>query len=121
MATGDWWTSTEEYDLSASIRGRLTEGLGYDARIRPTDSTARCRRHFVDAEIIRQEIEAGRYDLADPLSMDPDHLEAIARSSLREEEDIGSRYLGARLALEGAGPGFGGRSTAWTAGIELPK
>ena len=118
----DWRTSTEEYDLSASIRGRLSEGLGYDARIRAFgfDSSV-SGDTFVDAEIIRQEIEAGRYDLADPLSMDPDHLEAIARSSLREEEDIGSRYLGARLALEGAGPGFGGRSTAWTAGIELAE
>ncbi len=51
--------------------------------------------------------------------MESDHLEAIKRSSLREEEDLGSRYLGARLALEGAGPGIGGRDSAWTAGVEL--
>ncbi|MDE0226342.1 MAG: TonB-dependent receptor [Gammaproteobacteria bacterium] len=75
----------------------------------------------MDAEIIRQEIAAGRYDLADPLSGDADHLRAIERSSLREEEDFGGRYLGARLALEGAGPGIGGRASAWTAGVELAR
>ncbi len=118
----DWRTSTEEYDLSAGVEGRLTEGLGYDARIDTwrfdgsvTGDT------FVDAETIGREIEAGRYDLTDPLSMEPDHLRAIERSSLREEVDAGARYLGARLALEGPGPGIGGRDSAWTAGIELSE
>ena len=116
----DWRTSTEEYDLSARVEGRLAEGLGYDASI----STWRLDGSvsgdtFVDAEIIRQEIAAGRYDLTDPQSMEPDHLTAIERSSLREEVDFGGRYLGARLALEGASPGIGGRDTAWTAGVEL--
>ncbi|MCE2476238.1 MAG: TonB-dependent receptor plug domain-containing protein, partial [Alphaproteobacteria bacterium] len=112
--------STEEYDVSASVKGRLTEGLGYDARISGFrfDSSL-SGDTFVDAEIIRHEIAAGRYDLTNPLSVEPDHLEAIERSSLREEEDAGARYLGARLALEGAGPGIDGRAMAWTAGVEL--
>ncbi len=116
----DWNWSTEEYDVSASVKGRLTEGLGYDARISGFrfDSSL-SGDTFVDAEIIRHEIAAGRYDLTNPLSEEPDHLEAIERSSLREEEDVGSRYLGARLALEGTGPGIGGRAMAWTAGVEL--
>ena len=118
----DWRTNTEEYDVSTSVEGWLAEGLGYDARIeaRRLDGSVRGDT-FVDAEIIRQEIAAGRYDLADPLSGDADHLRAIERSSLREEEDFGGRYLGARLALEGAGPGIGGRASAWTAGVELAR
>ena len=116
----DWRTSTEEYDLSASVEGRLAEGLGYDARISAWRFDGSVSGDtFVDAEIIRQEIEAGRYDLTNPLSMEPDHLKAIERSSLHEEEDIGARHLEARLALEGAGPGIGGRDAAWTAGVEL--
>ena len=116
----DWRTSTEEYDLSASVEGRLAEGLGYDARISAWRFDGSVSGDtFVDAETIGQEIEAGRYDLTDPQSMETDHRRAVERSSLREEEDIGARYLGARLALEGAGPAPGGRSAAWTAGVEL--
>ena len=116
----DWRTSFEEYDLSASVEGRLAEGLGYDARIEASRFDGSVRGDtFVDAETIRHEIAAGRYDLTDPLSVEPDHLRAIERSSLREEEDLRGRYLGARLALEGAGLGIGGRDTAWTAGVEL--
>ena len=116
----DWRTSFEEYDVSASVTGRLSEGLGYDAHISGYRFDGAVRGDtFVDAEIIRQEIAAGRYDLADPRSMEPDHQTAIKRSSLREEEDLGSSYLGARFALEGAGPGIGERDSAWTAGVEL--
>ena len=116
----DWRTSFEEYDVSASVEGRLTERLGYDARIEAFGLDGSVAGDtFVDAETIRQEIAAGRYDLADPLSEEPDHRRAIERSSLREQEDFGGRYLGARLALEGAGPGIGGRDTAWTAGVQL--
>ena len=116
----DWRTSFEEYDLSASVEGRLAEGLGYDARIEASRFDGSVSGDtFVDAETIRHEIAAGRYDLTDPLSVEPDHLRAIERSSLHEEEDIRGRYLGARLALEGAGLGIGGHDTAWTAGVEL--
>ncbi|MCY3701574.1 MAG: TonB-dependent receptor [Rhodospirillales bacterium] len=116
----DWNWDTKAYDASASIRGRLTESLGYDARVEASKYDGSLSGDtFVDAETIRHEIAAGRYDLTNPLSVKPDHLEAIERSSLREEEDTGSRYLGARLALEGAGPSVGGRTAAWTAGVEL--
>ena len=116
----DWKTDTEEYDVSASVEGRIAEGLGYDAEIGAWKLDGSVRGDtFVDAEIIRREIEAGRYDLTDPLSTDPDHLRAIERSSLREENDFGGRHLGLRLALEGKGPGIGGRASAWTAGVEF--
>ena len=120
--TRDWWTRTEEYDASASVRGGLAPGLGYDARVSAWRLDGSVSGDtFVDAEIIGEEIAAGRYDLADPLSEAPDHRAAIERSSLREEEDFGGRYLEARLALEGAGPGIGGRTMAWTAGVELAE
>ena len=118
----DWRTSAEEYDVSASVEGRLAGGLGYDAEVSAWKRDGSVEGDtFVDAEIIREEIEAERYDLTDPLSTDPEHLRAIERSSLRQENDFGGRYLGARFALEGAGPEIGGRSSAWTAGAELAK
>ncbi len=118
----DWRTSAEEYDVSASVEGRLAGGLGYDAEVSAWKRDGSVEGDtFVDAEIIREEIEAERYDLTDPLSTDPEHLRAIERSSLRQENDFGGRYLGARFALEGAGPEIGGRSSAWTAGAELAE
>ena len=116
----DWRIRTEEYDVSAGVEGRLAEGLGYDAEISAWKLDGSVRGDtFVDSEIVGEEIAAGRYDLADPLSKDPDHLMAIGRSSLRQEQEFGGRRLGLRLALEGAGPGLGGRASAWTAGVEL--
>ena len=118
--TRDWRWNAEEFDVAASVRGRLDGGLGYDARIEAYRFDGSLSGDtFVDTETIRHEIAAGRYDLTNPLSMDPDHLGAIARSSLHQELDVGARYLGAQLALEGAGPGINGRATAWTAGVEL--
>ena len=67
---------------------------------------------------IREEIEAGNYDLANPFSDAPEHLRAMENASLREEIDAKSESLGARLALEGSGFAIGGRDAAWTAGVE---
>ena len=118
----DWLTDTEEYDASVGIEGRVTEHLGYDARISAyrldgfVDGNT-----FVHAGRIRSEIQDGHYDLADPLSRAPEHLQAIENSSLRLENDFGADYLGARLALEGSGFAIGGRNAAWTAGFELER
>ena len=43
----DWQSDTEEYDISASIEGRIAEGLGYDARRRRLRAGRfRGRRHL---------------------------------------------------------------------------
>ena len=116
----DWLTDTEEYDVSVGLEGRITERLGYDARI-----SAFRLDGFVDGNTfvhrgrITEEIRTGRYNLADPFSDTEEHRQAIEDSSLRLENDFGADYLGARLALEGSGFAIGGRSSAWTAGLEL--
>ena len=116
----DWRWDTDEYDVSASLEGRLAEGLGYDARI-----SAYRLDGFMDGDTfvhegrIASEIWAGNYDLEDPFSRDPEHLRAIRDSSLRLENDFGGDSLEARLALEGSGFAIGGRDAAWTAGFEL--
>ena len=116
----DWRLDKEEYDFSAGVEGQIREGLGYDAQVSFFFLDGEVSGDtFVHAGIIREEILAGRYNLANPLSRDPDHLKAIEKSSLREELDFGSRYLDARFALEGTAPGVGSRETAWTAGVAL--
>ena len=115
----DWRTSIEEYDVSARVEGKIGAGLGYDARVSAWKLERSIRGDtFVDAGIIREEIASGAYNLADPLSRDPRHLEAIARSSLTEEDDLAGRWLGASFALEGTGPGLGDHDMKWTAGVE---
>ena len=112
----DWRTSTEEYDVSASVKGRFTESLSYDARISASQLDGSVSGDtFVDRDVITEEINDGRYDLTNPLSDDSDHQLAIDKSSLREELDFGSKYLGSRFALEG----IGWRDTTWTAGVEF--
>ena len=118
----DWLTESEEYDVSLGVTGRLAEDLGYDARLdawRWDSVTA--GNTLVHRRTIQTAIQEGRYDLADPFSRDPAHLQAIEDSSLREEEDRGGKGLSARLALEGSGFAIGGRDAAWTAGIELGR
>ena len=118
----DWRTDIEEYDATAGVEGRLAEGLGYDARIEAYRLDGfRGGRTFVHADRIREEIREGRYDLENPFSDDPDHLEAIERSSLRLDNDFETDFLQVRLALEGAGFTIGGRNAAWTAGFELGR
>ena len=116
----DWRSNYEGYNVSASVQGRLTEALGYDAQISAFESDfSLSGETFVDTEAIRQEIAAGTYDLTDPLSTN--NQAAIEASSLSEADESSEKYLGSRFALEGAGPGFGGRKTSWTVGLEFTK
>ena len=116
----DWMWEAEEADVSASVEGRISEHLGYDAAISAYRLNGFLEGNtFVHRGTIQEEIRDGNYDLADPFSTASKHLQAIENSSLVEENDFGAEYLGARLALEGSGLAIGGRDAAWTAGIEL--
>ena len=116
----DWLWDTDEVDASVSVVGRIAEGLGYDARISAYRLDGFLDGNtFVHRGRIQSEIQAGRYDLGNPFSDAPEHVQAIRNSSLREENDFGGEFLGARLALEGSNFSIGGRNAAWTAGLEL--
>ena len=118
----DWLTDTDEYDVAVGLQGRLAEGLGYDARVSAYRLDGFVGGNtFVHAGKITAEILAGNYDLADPFSDAPSHLQAIRNSSLKLENDFGSERQGVRFALEGSGFAIGGRDSAWTAGFELDR
>ncbi len=118
----DWLTDIEEYDVSASIEGRITEDLGYDARISFFRGDGLVDGNtFVHQGTLLDEVLAGNYDLVNPFSDDPRHQQAIKNSSVRLENDFGSEHLGARLALEGSRLSIGGRPVAWTTGFELER
>ena len=116
----DWLTDTEEFDIGMGIEGRIQEDLGYDVEISAYELDGSLTGNtFVHADKIRGAILDGDYDLEDPFSTEEAHLQAIRDTSLQEENDFGSDYLGARLALEGTGFSFGDRKAAWTAGLEF--
>ena len=118
----DWRWDHWEYDVSARLTGRLTENLGYDVLVDAYRLDGSLEGNtFVHERRIWEEIRAGNYDLENPFSNAPEHLAAIARSSLTEEQDFGGDYQGARLALEGDGFAIGGRRAAWTSGVELGR
>lgn len=114
----DWLTDTEEFDIGMGIEGMIQEGLGYDVEISAHGlDGSQTGNTFVHAPKIRDAIEDGSYNLINPL--DPDNQAAITNTSLRQESDFGSDYLGARLALEGTGFSFDDRKATWTAGLEF--
>ena len=116
----DWLWDTGEFDASIALEGLITENLGYDASISAFQLDGSLEGNtFVHEGRAASEIFAGNYDLENPFSEAPDHSQAIERTSLREEQEFGSDYLGARFALEGPGFAIGGRDAAWTAGVEL--
>ena len=118
----DWLWDTWEYDVSARLTGRLTEDLGYDVLVDAYRLDGSLEGNtFVHERRIAGEILAGNYDLADPYSNAPAHLQAIENSSLQEEQNFGGDYQGARLALEGSGFAIGGRDAAWTSGVEFGR
>ena len=118
----NWVTESEEYDISLGVTDRLTEDFGYDARVRAYrfDSFV-TGNTLVHAGLMKDEVEGGNYNLVDPFSDHPDHREAIAKTSLTQENDAGVESLSARFALEGSGFAIGGRDAAWTAGVELGR
>ncbi len=118
----DWQSDYDEYDVSMGVEGQISEDLGYDAYIAAYGFDGSLSgTTFVHVDRIREEIEAGNYDLVNPFSNAPEHLQAITNSGLREEIDSESTYLGTRLALEGRAFAPGDRKTAWTAGLEAGR
>ncbi|MCY3770009.1 MAG: TonB-dependent receptor [Gammaproteobacteria bacterium] len=118
----DWLTDTEEFDLSMGIEGLIQEDLGYDVEISAYELDGSLTGNtFVHGEKVQTAIAEGRYDLEDPSSTGEVHRNAIAETSLEEDNDFGSEHLSTRLALEGTRPFFGDRKASWTAGLELGR
>ncbi len=118
----DWKSDFDEYNVAVSVDGRLTDDLGYDVRVNAFDwNVSQTGSTFVHAPTIQWEILSGNYDLENPFSTAPEHLQAIRNSSLREDDRTGSSGQEIRMALEGSGFAIGGRGAAWTAGVDLGR
>lgn len=111
---------TREYDLTLGVEGRLGAGIGYDAHVRSyLWDVCLDGGTFVRRSAILQAISDGRYNLADPLSTDPDHLDAIGDSGVRLSNNEFTKHRVARVAFDGTGFELGGGALDWAAGVEL--
>ena len=114
----DW--DLEEYDLTLGVEGRLGGGIGYDVHVRSFDwDVALDAATFVRVSAIDDAVENGTYDLANPLSTDPEHLAAIRRTGVRLGYDEFTKHRVARVAFDGSGFELGGGPLAWAVGAEL--
>ena len=110
----------DEYDLTLGVEGGLPYGIGFDAHLR-THSHDEFREAgtYVRRSVFEQALADGSYDLLNPLSTAPAHLEAVADSSLRLTRDRAIEHRVARVTFDGRSPEFLGRSMGWAAGAEL--
>ena len=116
----DWRTEVTEYDLTLGAEGGLVHGIGYNAHLRSyLHDESLDAGTFVRRSVFEQALADGSYDLLNPLSTDPGHLEAVANSSLRRYRDRAIEHRVARITFDGRSPEFRGRDFGWAAGAEL--
>ncbi len=114
------WSEAKEDDLVLGVRGRSEGGLGWDAYAHANRyRLAQGGGTVVHRGQITTEIEAGNYDLANPLSDDPAHLEAIRNSSLEADVDLLYEHLTAGLTIDGDAFALGGGQARWAVGTEM--
>ena len=116
----EWRADSKEHDLTLGLEGEVMAGIGYDAHLRSHGHDEyREGGTFVQKSVFEHVLAAGAYDLLDPLSTDPAHLEAIRKSGIYQERDRILEHRVARVAFDGQGPTLGGRALGWAAGAEF--
>ena len=116
----DWLTDLEEYDFTAGLQGRFSNGIGYDAHLRYYRHDAvETGNTFVSESAIQGAIDEERYNLENPLSMDPVHLATVSETGLQLTRDQLTDHKTARASLEGTAFALGGGDMRWVAGAEI--
>ncbi len=116
----EWTTDLEEYELTLGVQGEPDDALGYDMHVEYyRHQTVETGINLVSLSLVRDAIDSGAYDLANPLSQTPDNLQAIRDTSLRSSHDVESEYLRANASLEGETFTMGGGAVHWTVGVEV--
>ena len=110
----------DDHALTLGVRGRLAEATGYDAylQIRRYDANLDAAT-FVSRSAAQREILPGRYDIENPLSTDPEHLDAVRETGLRLTRDVVTSLKTARASLDGTAFALRGGDARWAVGAEV--
>lgn len=116
----DWLTTSESKGLTLGVHGELANGLEYDIRGGiHRDRSRLIADTFVSESLIREAVESGDYLIADPLSTDPGHLEAIRRTSVRQFNNTDTAYNVLRAELAGKAFELPGGPSDWTVAVDI--
>lgn len=116
----DWRTNLDEHAVTLGFKGRVLNGIGYNAYIRShRHDTAEIGDTFVSTSLIRQAINGGRYDIENPLSTAPGHLAAIRETGLRLTRDVVTDNKTFRVAFDGSAFALGGGDVRYAVGTTV--
>ena len=116
----DWRWNWDDINLTFGFRGKLTNGVGYDTHIRYYRSHGvENAETFVSQELAEEAVLSGDYDIVNPLSTEPAHLEAIRRTALRKTRDSDTETWLVRTAFDGSAFALPAGPVRWTAAIQF--
>ena len=116
----DWLTTSENTGLSLGVHGELANGLEYDIRGGiHRDRSRLIADTFISESLISEAVESGDYLIADPLSTDPGHLEAIRRTSVHQFNSTDAEYNVLRAELAGTAFRFPAGPADWTVAVDV--
>jgi len=112
---------TDQYFVSAGLRGDLTEKVGFDVYGRYFNyKGVETGNTYVLANELEAEVAAGNYDVFNPLSQDATHLGAIERTSAVLTRDLLSEDIMFGATLDGSFKwDLAGGDIGWAAGVEF--
>ena len=110
----------EDYDLALGLKGQFVSGISYDTQIRyyRHDNIQKAGT-YVSENALKEAITNGNYDLRDPLSQEPNHLNAIRETGLRLTKDYITNHKKVHATLNGTAFKLDGGNSRWAAGAEF--
>ena len=113
---------SSDYDetvISLSLKGEFGEGIGYNVWSQYYDNSgAELGNTYVRASVLEAQVLAGNYNVFDPLSQDPIHLEAVERSGIQLSRDLKTENVSLGVTFNGESFEMAGGTSGWAAGVE---
>ena len=118
----DWQEDHDERALTFGLQGQLQADINYDISLQSyRREVIESGDTFVSEPLAVAAIEAGAYDLTNPLSTDPVHLAAVRRMAVTLHNEVVEESVAADAVFNGAGFELPGGRMQWTVGVEFDR